>query len=696
MSLLDRARENLEGFMGGEKQKYSSPADQTGKEREKVQFVDGKFNDIRSSNARVAHEGIWLTNVAYLLGFDGIYYDTATKQFRPLNAQSHFLRKNRVYNNEILPTANNRLARLTKSPPKYDVRPKSSDQEDKDAANLGLEVIMDVWNRTRMDARRRELIQWTQQCGHSYLKVRFNPEKGKTIDYVDEFGEPQTMQEGEIEMDVVSAFEVFPDPMAKNLDEAKYVIQAKVRSLDYFKETYPEKGHLVKAESVDLSSLQYEGRIQAMNNNIGAAGGSDYQPKNSAIEKSYYEKPTKKYPKGRQIIMANGVLLLEKELPIDEIPFVKFDDVVIAGKYYSEAIITQMRPVQDQLNRNLDLRSKWTNRLLTGKYIAARGHGLISEAINDESGEIVEYDPVPGAAEPHAMQIPQMPSYIYNEDESLKGGINNISGINEVSRGQLPSASIPALGMQFLVEQDDTRIGVVTEGHEQSYADMGRLILKFAEKYYKTERFLKVTGKNKEYQVKTFRGEDIKSNFDVYVVRGSTLPGSKVLGRQEIINAWQSGLLGDPNDPAVREKVLGMMEFGDIGEAWKDRALDMSQIKRHIKMIEDEMQPPVHEMDNHTLFVQKLNEYRKSDKFDNLSPISQEILYKTIEMHVQAQVDLVAPGVGDDPMNPDLQFSTAAQETAADMGLNSMGPIPEEDLVGEGVMDEPIEGEGVL
>jgi len=696
MSLMDRARQNLNGFLNGEKRELKDEMDQTGDERAKAAFVKSKLEEIRSNNARVAHEGIWLTNVAYLLGFDGIYYDTTSKQFRPLNAQANFLKKNRVYNNKILPTANNRLARLTKSPPKYDVRPQSSDQEDKDAANLGIEVILDVWNRLRLDAKRRELIQWTQQCGHAYLKVRFDSTKGKPINHTDDMGETISEHEGEIAVDVVSAFEVFPDPSAKDMDEARYVIHAKVRTLDYFKETYPDLGKLVNAEGIWLNSLAYEGRIQGMNNSSGSAGGTNYQPKNSAIEISYYEKPCGKYPKGRHMVVANGVLLVNKKLPINELPFIKFDDVIIAGKFYSEAIITQLRPIQDQMNRLLDLRSKWTNRLLTGKYIAARGHGLMSEAINDESGEVVEYDPVKGASEPHAMQIPAMPAYVYNEDESLDAKLNDISGINEVSRGQLPSASIPALGMQFLVEQDDTRIGVVTEGHEQGYADAGRLILKFAQKYYKTERFLKVTGKNKEYLVKTFKGEDIKGNFDVFVVRGSTLPGSKILGRQETINAWQSGLLGDPNDPAVREKVLGMMEFGDVAETWKDRALDMGQIKRHIKLIEDEIEPPVHEADNHVLFYQKFNEYRKSEKFESLSDVSQSLLLRAMELHLQEQVNLTNPNVGADPSNPDMQESMAAQEVAADMGLESMGPIPQDVLEGEGIVDEPIDGEGVL
>lgn len=673
MGFLDSAREALENVLSGGEAKDA--VEQSTKEIQLVAFVKNKLDEVRMNNSRVAHEGVWLTNIAYLLGFDGIYFDTTARQFRPLYSSNTFLRKNRVYQNKILPTVNNRLARLTKSYPKYDVRPASMDQEDKDAAQLGLNVIMDVWNREKINAKRLNMVQSVQQCGHSYFKLKFDESKGPQAQMLDDVtGEMKVVRLGDVTVEMVSAFEVFPDPLAMSRDELQWLIHAKVRPLNYFKEQYPEKGSMVKEEDIWLSSLLYEARIAGMNNSTGAAAAQK-DIKNCAIEMSYYEKPNPKYPKGRHIICANGVLLKNDELPIDEIPFAKFDDILIAGKYYSEPVISQMRPIQDQLNRNLDLRARWTNRLLAGKYLAARGHGLIEEAFDDESGEIIEYDPVPGASEPHAIQVPMIPQYSYNEDEVLERKMNDISGINEISRGQLPSSDIPAIGMQFLVEQDDTRIGVITEQHEHSYADLGRMILKFAAKYYVAERTLKVAGKSKEYLVKKFTGKDIRNNFDVFVVRGSTLPGSKVLDRQSILNAYQLGILGDPADPAVREKLAGSLEFGDTAEIWKDYSIDMAQIKRHLEMIEkDAIEPPVHEGDNHTLFYQEFNRFRKSEKFDRMTPDRQAILLKVMELHLNEQVNLSAPGSGADPENPDLQESSAAKDAAAQVMGDSMEP----------------------
>lgn len=635
-----------------------------------------------------------MTNIAYLLGYDGVTYNTQTRQFQPINRTSSYLKKNRIHVNKILPTVQNRLARLCKSPPKYDVRPESNSTEDKEAARKSLEVLQSQWDALSLDKKRLFLYMWVQECGHAWMKVCWDPTLGKPM--VD----PETGErgyEGQVRADVVSAFEVFPDPMAKTDDDvlSSWLIQCKVRSLDYFKAQYPERGHLVKEEESWLLSAQYEQRINSINAKGGGGGGQAEKPKNTAIEMVKYEARSKDYPNGRMIVVANGIPLEDKELPVGEIPFRKFDDVIIGGKFNSEAIITHLRPVQDYYNELMRRRSEWTKRLLAGKYVAARGIGLTQESLNDESGEILEYDPipsVPNGGRPEPLEVPSIPQYAYAEEDRLDNQINYISGISEVSRGTLPSASIPAIGMQLLTEQDDTRIGVQTEQHEHAWAGVGSLILKYCEKYWVMPRKLKFAAKS-GYTVKEVQGSDIRGATDVIVIRGSTLPGSKTLKRQEIMNTYSQGLLGDPMDPKVREKVLGMLEFGDVAEMWQDHALDTAQIQRGIELLEKGMQLNVSELDNHEMWILELNRYRKGDKFDELPPEIQQLFLDTIEQHVQSLMQLSnlvpppappmpgeAPPPGGMPMTPDGQAPSAEQQlmppATIDEPLAGQPPVP--------------------
>lgn len=653
MSFLDKAREKLLGHKKPDEE-LSEAQDQPREDIELAAFVKGKVEEVRAQATRISHEGIWMTNIAYALGFDSVYYDPNLRQFRPTGqtaGTAQYVKRNRIHSNLILPAMQNRSARLLKSPPRYDVLPNSLDEEDKEAARLGEELIGHVWNKQAIDRKRIDLSMWVQECGHSYIGVSWDDQLGEEMNDPDN-GESAGF-EGEVRIDVVSAFEGFADPLAKTLEECQWFARAKVRKLDYFRSHYPERGSLVKEEGVWLLSANYEMRINTLNTVGPASSGTAEQMKGAAIEISYYEKRSLKYPKGRHVVTANGVLLKNGSLPVGEIPYAKFDDVVVGGKYYSEALVTHARPLQDQYNRTITKRADWVNKMLTGKYIAAKGHGLIQEAINDQSGEVVEYDNVPGCPPPSAMSIPVIPSYAYEESKEIKSDLNYIMGLSEVSRGQLPSASIPAVGIQLLLEQDETRMGIETEQHEHSWARVGKLILMHIDAFCETPRDLKVKGKTKDdLKIKQYQGSDLKKNFDVQVVRGSTVPNSKIIKRQEILNLYTQGLLGDPHDNATRDKVLGMLQYGEEGEVWEDNHLDMMQIQRDIENIEEGIVPEVDPKDNHKAHLIQKNRYRKSEKYLELAPPLQQLLQANIDAHAKILTQQMNPQLSTPPQMP--------------------------------------------
>lgn len=635
-----------------------------------------KVEEIRSSASRMANESIWMTNIAYLAGVFGVKWDSMSRSYAPVNRPGAYIGSNQIAVNKILPTIQNRLSRLLKNPPKYDVIPESNDTEDKDAARLSLQVLNSLWDRLHINDKRIGLGMWTQQCGHGYVHCKYDTDAGEWLT------DPTTLEKvraGDPTIDIISPFEVFPDPMAKCFDDVlkSFLIHAKVRKLDYFRDRYGEKGALVKAEEVWLQSAQYENKINTFTTR--GTSTSDDLTKHSAIELVKYEAPSKDHPEGRMIVGANGIILEDKPLPCGEIPFAMFGDTIIAGKYYPESIVTHLRPVQDQYNEVIRRRAEWVKKLLCGKYKVVRGSNLTEESLNDRT-EVLEYDVVPNAPSgPEPIDIPQIPQYAYAEEDRLIGMFNDISGIGEVSKGTLPSASIPAIGMQLLTEQDDTRIGVIIQQHEYAWARVGKLLLKLASEYWKTPRKLKSYGPNLTWDVRQVKGDDLRGNVDVIVKPGSTLPGSKVLKRQEILNTYQQGLLGDPMDPRVREKVLGLLEFGETQGMWEKHAIVMNQITRGIKMIEQGLPPDVSEFDDHATWVDELNKLRMSEKYEKMPDASKQVLVYTMEMHLQEMANLADPGV--DP----IQAPLAEEE------IINQAPVIEDSAV----MDEqiPMEGE---
>ncbi len=631
-----------------ENRDLNGPNDQSAEEIALVQHVRQGLEESRSSANRIAHEGIWMTNIAYCLGYDGLMYNTTSRQFQPINRASAYLRKNRIHANKILPTVQNRLARLTQNPPEYDIAPETNDTEDKDAARLSTQVLDALVDKCEINKKRLFLYMWMQQCGHAYIRVSWDPTLGAPMLGPD----GQVMYEGDVRVDVESPFAVFPDPFARTDDDAQSLTMAKVRKLDYFANHYPNRGQMVREESAWLLSAQYEQRVNSLNSRGPSQGGSSESFKNSAIEMVKYEARSRKYPNGRMIIAANGILLENKELPVGEIPLAKFDDTIIGGKYYSETPVTHARPIQDQYNETLRRRAEWTRRLLAGKYKAPRGSGLSQESLNDESGEVILYNPVPtaGGASIEPLAIPTIPEYAYKEEDRLDNLINYIFGISDVSRGILPSASIPAIGAQLLQEQDQTRISVVTEGNELSWSKVFRLMLKHVEKCYIIDRKFKMAGKSREYMVTELNGKMLRGNTDVRVKKGSTQPNSKTLKRQDIVNTLSLGLLGDPKDPNVANKILPLLEFGNTEDVWLDYSIDMAQIKRGMDAMEKGQPVIIAQEDNNSLWCQELNRFRKGEKYENLPQEIQDLFTASFNDRINI---LMPPGEWNTPM-PEL------------------------------------------
>lgn len=704
MSILDKALERLTKSMDGQKLDVKSANDQPDDEKKLVGYVRSKVEEIRNSGSRVAQEGNWMTNFAYLLGFDSVYWDSHTRQFRVLNRPAGVTNRNRIQINKILPTCQRRQARICQSAPKWEVRPDDASQEARDQARLEKELLSFYVDKERVLQKRQHMMMGLQATGSYYMCVRWNPRKGDLLEApmdelempmdglsdsipnentsapnqgllgdempekpeIDTAPEMDSEYEGDIEVSLDSAFELFPDPLATDLDDAQYYIVAKVRKLDYFAQQYPEKGQLVKQEDAWLISIQNEMRINSMVGQGPAQTGIALQTKDAAIELVYYERKSKKYPKGRMVVTANGVLLQDEELPCGEFPHVKFDDVSITNKFYAEAIITHLRPIQDQFNTLVRKRAQWTNLMLTGKWKAAKGSQLQQEALNNQSGEILYYTPVPGAQSPEQMQVPVIPQYAYTEEDKLNGMFYDIAGEGEISRGILPSSSIPAIGMQLLLEQDQNRISTVTEQHEYAFARLGKLILMYLENFVTNERLLKIADPNAQYQIKDWSGENLTSKHDVIVVRGSTAPQSLATKRNDILNLFNQGLYGNPQDPQVRAKVLTDIEFGDVSRVWADQSADFAQISKSIHEIETGIIPQISEFDNHPLHIQEKNRYRKSDKYQSLDTSKQAILLNDMDEHLKWLMKLTAPNFGM-TVDPSQQVEPQAAQMAQNM-----------------------------
>jgi len=222
---------------------------------------------------------------------------------------------------------------------------------------------------------------------------------------------------------------------------------------------------------------------------------------------------------------------------------------------------------------------------------------------------------------------------------------------------------------------------------------VGRHIAKYAAKFYKTTRYLKEAGEDGEYSFTEFTGEDLRDSFDVRVKKGSTLPNSKVLKRQETINLFDKMLLGDPQDPMVRMQTLKDLEYGDVDGAWEDLRINMQQVNRTIKMMEEGQVPLVNLDDDHAIHYALKNRLRKTPKFESYDPMVQQIILDNIAQHklymTYPELTMPPPPMPPaPPMAPGMEGQGLMQDPQQMPMDPSLEPLPTEEMI---PMEQPMD-----
>lgn len=564
-------------------------------------------------------------SLAYYRGKQWVCWDTGKSQvFEAPNPK----KKSRYTANRLIKIVRTEHAKIFKNRVIMSVNPASSEDEDLGAAKVGDKVAAWVEYDKKLQTKDSRLVLWGLTTRIAFMHPYWNPALGQLAN-------PETGEhEGDVDFDVLSCFEVKFDRAATCWDDVAWACKIKVRTVDYIKRVY---GVDVKPESgitrnnlydVKMSFLPMESEIR-------------YQPlENVARVFEYWEKPTVEYPWGQRITYAGDKILYvlddigfgaeddtERELPF--YPYVHID---LPGSVSGTNNVEQCRPQQKEYNRT---RSQIIDsKDLTSYPKLARERGSVDDEIDNEIGGIVEYNS--GGTPPKYINPPQIGADAYQNCQQILEEMNFISGQNQVA--QAPNDASGYL-MELLIEEDDTVLAPSIENYISCKQAYMSYVLKMIRFRYIAPRTLRVVGKDSLPDLMEFTGTDLTS-WDVRVERGSLMATSRVARRAEIMNLVNMGVLDRVRD---RDKILQMFEFGMIDDLYNEVEQDTRQAKKEqanweAGQIETNPGKAVREFFNHAVHIAEHNRWRKTDKYEALDPVRQNL----IDMHVMAHEMLLA------------------------------------------------------
>ena len=625
-----------------------------------LSWIMQQYTKCRS--ARAKEERKWYLNLAFFFGQQNAMYlpvgqttgsgGTGTRLYVP---PAPYYRA-RPVTNLIRPTVRKEVAVLTSTKPSVSIIPATSNDRDLFAAEAGEQVWESIYRRKKIRQLVRRATFWSVVCGTSYIQSIWDS-NATDLD---------SDQLGDICYGVLTPFHLLvPDLMAEELEDEPYVIHVSAMDLEAAKLKYgPLIGDInivpdtaAAADIISDSFLNLIGSVDAKRSNVLCI--------------DIWVKPgtSKLLPDGGMLTTIGGQIIQAWEgwpYQHNQFPFAKLD-YISSGRYYGEALVTDLIPLQREYNRTRGQIIEAKNRMAKPQLMAPRG-SVEPQMITTEPGQVILYQP--GFNPPQPLPLTPLPSYVINELEVIKTDFQDISGQHDISKGQVPPGVTSATAISYLQEQDDSMRATAFDNLEEAIEKIGFQTLSYANQYWDTERAVKIVGDDGTFDVMTLLGSDLRGNSDIQVEAGSALPMSKAAKQALIMDLMKMGFV----DP---QKGLEMMEMGGVQKLYEEIQVDMAQARReNLKMaaIKPQMesdylqtfvardpntsQPiglynpntqqqlgqsenpppmvPVNTWDNHAVHIDAHNRFRKGQQFENFPAELKQIFEEHVAMHQQA------------------------------------------------------------
>lgn len=617
-----------------------------------VSWIRREFT--RRMDERRLFEQMWLLNLAFI---EGNHYAeihrTTGEVFVP---ERRFPWEQRDAFNHIAPTFETRIAKLTRMRPMLSVRPGSPEETDVSASKVATKLIHYNWEEQRADSLIAEGSSWAEATGTAFLKSIWNPAKGTALP--DQMGVSQGIAIGDIETVVVPPFEMLPETVLKaRLEDQRSIMHCKAWPKDSdhiaaLKEVYRQRtGADLAVDSEDVTSVTL-GRGTAMQNGLPSLRFAVLNLKESCVVIEFYERPSRKYPRGRFAIVIGSDLVHYGSLPYDHLdfPFAKVDSIRRPNSFWSKSVIDRLIPVQRRYNTVRNRIAEYLNRVGIGQWVAEENTVDI-DLLTNEPGLVIEHSR--GSRPPAPVQFPSLPSTFMDELQTLTSEFMQISGVHEVSHAQLPQGaggSPSGILVQQLQEQDDTRVATTQRYLDEACEKMGKQWLQLYQQNVSERREFPVMGRNQSVHILAFDATTIRS-YNVKVEASSALSASPAARRDMAFALLDRGLFNDPQtgklSPAGMQKIFQLLEVGDWENWNEDRALPETRALWENNLMSLGQPVQVWPWEDHLIHTSVHNRFRQSEEFYKLleSPEG-PLIAQMVDDHVNGHLAAIQGAFG--------------------------------------------------
>lgn len=592
-----------------------------------VRDVTEDFSRRQMERAQIEKQ--WELNLNYLSGNQ--YCEIASNGEVEETEKYYFWQSRNAYNH-IAPVVDIRISKLTRNCPVFSVRAQGEEESDVKSAKLASALLKSAYSRVNANDIIAKATMWSEVCGTSFYHVGWNGDGGK---YLGAY-EKVPVYEGDILLEAVSPFEIFPDSLcAENISQCASVIRARAVRIEEIEGRYG-----VSLEGGDVSVFSLKMINSAFGENAGVLHGGVV-----LIER--FERPNVEYPNGRYIAVAGNKILSYGELPYingvegrRDIPFIQQNSIDKAGSFFGSSIIERLIPVQRAYNAVKNRKQEFLNRLTMGVVSVEDGSVDVDDLAEDglSPGKILVYRQ--GTRPPSLIGLGNIPSELIYEEERLLNEFILISGVSEFSRTSNVDSNISSgVALQLLIEQEEARMNATGENLKRAVKEIGKHMIRVFKQFATETRLLRVAGESGKVELYYFSSSDLSSD-DVELDTENGLAYTPAQKKNAVYELIGAGILNDDSGKMTKRtkaKLLEILGFGSIDNALDLEGLHVGKAEtENVSGFEEDVE--VDEYDDHEIHVQEHTRYLLSVESEGVrkDPVKKQRALTHVRAHKMA------------------------------------------------------------
>jgi len=337
----------------------------------------------------------------------------------------------------------------------------------------------------------------------------------------------------------VSAFDVFVDPEARRMSDARWVARRRIVPLEDVLDN-PVYRHKRELKG-DTPYPSVEGIPKPPGIPGYQEGQIQHPPEHERVTLwEYYNL------KDRTVCvftMNHDRFLMEADwmMPYEGAPFIPMVDYVVPDSLWGYGEVKLIEGLQHELNKTrtqIIVHNKRFNRKLLYKEraidergkaaLVSRVDGALIPVINDEDLKDVVL-PVPDSP---------LPADRYQINNIIESDIQAVTGISDYERGAYNNVKRTATEASIIMDSSSLRTQDKLRRVEQAATEVGRRMKALAQTFYDSERWILITGSGWQVPIR-FDKTDIEGEYDIQVDAGSTEPTNQQMLMQDRERLYQ-------------------------------------------------------------------------------------------------------------------------------------------------------------